>query len=123
MLVFAAAAIALAAVGIYGVIAYSASQRKKEVAIRLALGATQENVFGLVLKQGSALTVVGAAIGLVVAYASGRIVSTSLYQVRASDPVILGVACLVVVGIAVFATIIPAYRAARLDPGHVLRPE
>src|SRR5262249_16641733 len=90
MLVFAAAAIALAAVGIYGVIAYAATQRRKEVAIRLALGATQQNVFWLVLKQGGTLAIAGAAIGLLVAYLAGRVVSSSLYQVRASDPIILG---------------------------------
>ena len=75
MLVFAAAAIALAAVGIYGVIAYGAAQRRKDVAIRLALGATQRNVFSLILKQGGALSLAGAAIGLVLAYFAGRIVS------------------------------------------------
>jgi predicted permease len=123
MLVFAAAAITLAAVGIYGVIAYGAAQRRKDVAIRLALGATQRNVFCLVLKQGGALSLAGAAIGLALAYFSGRIVSSSLYQVRASDPMILGVATLVVVSIALLATVIPAYRCARLDPGRVLRPE
>src|SRR5262249_47966414 len=84
MLVFAGAAIALAAVGIYGVIAYSAAQRQKEVAIRLALGATQGNVFWLVLKHGGLLATIGAIVGLIVAYAAGRTVSSSLYQVRAS---------------------------------------
>jgi ABC-type antimicrobial peptide transport system permease subunit len=123
MLVFAAAAIALAAVGIYGVIAYGAAQRRKDVAIRLALGATQRTVFCLVLKQGGVLSFAGAAIGVVLAYFGGRIVSSSLYQVRASDPVILGVATLVVLSIALFATVIPAYRSARMDPGRVLRPE
>jgi len=123
MLVFAVAAIALAAVGIYGVIAYSTTQRKREVAIRLALGATEREVFWLVLKQGGTLAIVGAAIGLVVAYAAGRIVASSLFEVRASDPMILGAATLVVVSIAILATVIPAYRASRLDPGHVLRPE
>jgi putative ABC transport system permease protein len=123
MLVFAAAAVALAAVGIYGVIAYSATQRKREVAIRLALGATQGNVFWLVLKQGGTLTVAGAGIGLIAAYMAGRIVTSSLYAVSASDPIILGAATVVVIGTAILATVIPAYRAARIDPGHVLRPE
>jgi putative ABC transport system permease protein len=123
MLVFAAAAMALAAVGIYGVIAYGAAQRRREMAIRLALGATHHNVFWLVLKQGGTLSIVGAAIGLLVAFLAGRIVSSSLYEVSASDPTILGAATVVVVSIALLATLIPAYRAARLDPGHVLRPE
>jgi predicted permease len=123
MLGFGIAAVALAAVGIYGVIAYGAAQRQSEVAIRLALGATPSNVFWLTLKQGRTLAVVGATIGLVVAYFSGRLVSSWLYEVRASDPMILGAATTLVVGIALVATMIPAYRAARLDPARVLRPE
>jgi ABC-type antimicrobial peptide transport system permease subunit len=123
MLWFGGAAVALAAVGIYGVIAYGAAQRQGEVAIRLALGATQGNVFWLVFKQGRTMAAVGAAIGLVVAYLSGRIVSSRLYEVRASDPMILGAATALVVGIALLATVIPAYRAARLDPARVLWPE
>jgi ABC-type antimicrobial peptide transport system permease subunit len=123
MLWFGAAAVALAAVGIYGVIAYGAAQRQGEVAIRLALGATQGNVFWLVLRQGRTMAGVGAAIGLVVAYLSGRIVSSRLYDVRASDPMVLGAAAALVVGIALLATVIPAYRAARLDPARVLWPE
>jgi putative ABC transport system permease protein len=123
MLVFGAAAVALAAVGIYGVIAYAASQRRGEVATRLALGATPGNVFWLVLKQGQVLTAVGGAVGLIVAYSSGRLVSSRLYEVHAADPLILGAAALLVVGIAVLATTIPAFRASRLDPGCVLRPD
>jgi putative ABC transport system permease protein len=76
-------------------------------------------VFWLVLKQGGTLAIFGAAIGLIVAYLTGRLVSSSLYEVRASDPLILAAA--IVVGVALLATVIPAYRAARLDPSHVLR--
>ena len=123
MLWFGAAAVALAAIGIYGVIAYSAAQRRGEVAIRLALGATHGNVFWLVLRQGRTMAFVGAAIGLVVAYFAGRVVSSRLYEVRASDPIILGAATALVVGIALLATVIPAYRASRLDPARVLWPE
>jgi predicted permease len=123
MLWFGAAAVALAAVGIYGVIAYGAAQRRGEVAIRLALGATPGSVFRLMLKQGRTMAVAGAAIGLLVAYLAGRVVSTRLYEVRASDPIILGAATALVVGIALLATVIPAYRAARLDPARVLWPE
>jgi predicted permease len=123
MLWFGAAAVTLAAVGIYGVIAYGAAQRRSEVAIRLALGATSGSVFWLVLKQGRLFAVVGATIGLVVAYISGEIVSSWLYEVRASDPMILGAATALVAGIALVATVIPAYRAAHLDPARVLWPE
>ena len=123
MLWFGAAAVALAAVGIYGVFAFGAAQRRGEVAIRLALGATPGKVFRLMLRQGRTMAIVGATIGLVVAYVSGRIVTASLYEVRASDPIILGAATVVVAGIALVATVIPAYRAARLDPARVLWSE
>jgi ABC-type antimicrobial peptide transport system permease subunit len=123
MVCFGAAAVALAAVGIYGVIAYAAAQRQGEMAVRLALGASPGNVFWLMLKQGRTMALVGAGIGLFVAYYSGRVVSSRLYEVRASDPIILGAATMLVVAIALVATLVPAYRAARLDPARVLRPE
>ena len=123
MLGFGLAAIALAAVGISGVIAYGVAQRRNELAVRLALGATPGQVFHLMLHQGRLLAAVGAAIGLVAAYASGRVVSSWLFEVRASDPIILGAATLVVVGMALAATMLPAYRAAHLDPSRTLRPD
>jgi putative ABC transport system permease protein len=123
MLCFGAAAVALAAIGIYGVIAYAAAQRQGEMAVRLALGASPGGVFWLMLKQGRTMALLGAAIGLLAAYYAGRVVSSQLYEVRASDPLILGMATMLVVGIALIATLIPAYRASRLSPAHVLRPE
>jgi ABC-type antimicrobial peptide transport system permease subunit len=123
MMWFGAAAVALAAVGVYGVIAYGASQRRNEVATRLALGATPGNVFWLVLKQGRTLAIVGAAIGVTVAYLSGRIVSSRLYDVQASDPVVLIGATVFVLAMALVATTVPAIRASRLKPSAVLRPE
>lgn len=123
MLVFGAAALVLAAVGIYGVIAFAASQRRGEVATRLALGATPGNVFWLVLSQGRTLAVAGSAIGLGSAYLSGRVVASRLYEVRAHDPLILAAATMIVAGIAIAATAIPAYRAARIDPSRVLHLE
>jgi ABC-type lipoprotein release transport system permease subunit len=123
MVLFGLAALALAAVGIYGVIAYSTAERSNEVATRLALGATPANVFWLIMRQGRLLTGSGAVIGVVVAYFSGRVVTSRLYEVRAADPVILGAAALVVAGFAIMATTIPAYWASRLDPVRVLRPD
>jgi putative ABC transport system permease protein len=123
MLLFGAAAVALAAVGIYGVIAYGASQRRDEVATRLALGATPLNAFWLVVKQGRTLAAIGTAIGLAAAYGAGRIVSSRIYEVRASDPAILGMATALVLGVALVATIIPAWRVSRIQPSRVLRPE
>ena len=123
MLGFGIAAVALAAVGVYGVIAYGAAQRRNEMAIRLALGATSGTVFRLTLAQGRTVAIIGAAIGLAVAYGAGRIISSRLYEVRASDPMILGAAAIVVSGLALVATIIPAYRAARINASRVLRPD
>jgi predicted permease len=123
MLIFGAAAVLLAAVGIYGVIAYAASQRRGEVATRLALGATPGRVFLLMLRQGRWLTLAGAAIGVTAAYLLGRVVASQLYEVRAADPWILGAAVLTVAAIATVATMIPALRSAQVDPSHVLRPE
>ena len=123
MLVFGAAALALAAVGIYGVIAYAAAERRNEVATRLALGATSTSVFWLVLKRGQLLSLAGAGIGLVAAYFTGRVVASRLYEVRASDPVILAAAAILVAVIAMGATAIPSFRSSRVDPSRVLRPE
>ena len=123
MLLFGAAAVALAAVGIYGVIAYGASQRKDEVATRLALGATPFDAFWLVVKQGRTLALIGTAIGLAAAYGAGRIVASRVYEVRASDPAILGAATAIVVGVALIATVVPAWRVSRIEPSRVLRPE
>lgn len=123
MLGFGIAAVALAAIGIYGVIAYGAAQRHNELAIRLALGATPGQVFWLTLKQGRTLALAGSALGLMAAYAAGRLVSSWLFEVSASDPIILAGATAAVAGIAIAATTVPAYRAARIDAAKVLRPD
>ncbi|HEX7778769.1 MAG TPA: FtsX-like permease family protein, partial [Vicinamibacterales bacterium] len=123
MLLFGVVAVVLAAVGIYGVIAYAASQRSGEVATRLALGATPANVFWLMLKQGRTLALIGAAIGLTLAYLAGRVLATQVYQARAADPWILGGATVTVLAIALIATTIPAFRASRLEAARVLRPD
>ena len=123
MLIFGAIAVALAAVGIYGVVAYAVSQRRDEMGTRLALGATPSNVFWLVMKQGGVLAAIGTGIGLTVAYVAGRIVSSRVYEIRSSDPLILGAAVVLVAGIVIGATMLPASRAARLSPSSVLHPE
>ena len=107
MLIFGAVAMLLAAVGIYGVVAYAVSQRRGEMATRLALGATPGSVFLLVMRQGGVLALVGTAIGLAVALISGRIVASQIYAIRASDPLMLGAAIALVVGITALATMIP----------------
>lgn len=123
MLIFGAVAILLAAVGIYGVVAYAVSQRRGEMATRLALGATPGSVFMLVMKQGAMLAGVGTAIGLLIAYLSGRIVASQIYAIRASDPLMLGAAIVLVAAITAVATMIPAWRASKLAPSGVLHTE
>lgn len=123
MMVFGAAALALAAVGIYGVIAYATSQRTGEVATRLALGATRGRVFWLMLSHGRTLTIAGVAAGLILGYVAGRLFANRFYEMRAGDPLILGAAALIVLGIAVVATVIPAARASAVKPSQVLRTE
>jgi predicted permease len=123
MLIFGGVAILLAAVGIYGVVAYAVSQRRGEMATRLALGATPGSVFGLVMRQGAMLALVGTGIGLLVAYLSGRIVASQIYAIRASDPLMLGASIALVAGITALATMIPAFRASRLKPSGVLHTE
>jgi predicted permease len=123
MLIFGGVAIVLAAVGIYGVVAYAVSQRRGEMATRLALGATPGNVFWLVMKQGGTLALVGTAIGLGVAYLSGQVVASRIYAIRASDPLMLSASVALVVAITVVATMIPAWRASRLKPSGVLHTD
>jgi putative ABC transport system permease protein len=123
MLLFGIAGIALAAIGVYGVIAYAVAQRVREAAIRLALGATPAEVFWLTFVRAQAIAVAGGLGGLVLAYPAGRILASTLYEVRAADPVILVSATLLVGIVAVFATVLPARRAARVDPIVALRAE
>jgi predicted permease len=123
MLIFGGVAVVLAAVGIYGVIAYAVAQRRDEMATRLALGATPTGVFWLVLRQGGTLALIGTAVGLATAYISGQIVASQVYAIHASDPLTLSTAIVIVVGIAVAATMIPAWRASKLSPANALHPE
>jgi predicted permease len=123
MLIFGATALVLAAVGIYGVIAYASAQRLGEIATRLALGATPAEVFWLMMRRGQGLASVGVAIGLASAYVGGRTVASMVYGVYASDPIVLASATVVVVLITWVATAIPARRAARIDPILALRAD
>jgi putative ABC transport system permease protein len=119
--VFAATALALAAVGIYGVISYSVTQRTSEIGIRMALGAGRESVLRLVVGDGMALAGMGIAIGLVGGLAVSRLLASLLFGVSASDPFVFGVTAIVLAAVALCATSIPALRAARIDPGDSLR--
>jgi putative ABC transport system permease protein len=123
MIFFGVTAIALAAIGVYGVFAYSISQRTREVAIRLAVGATPAEVFRLTFVRGQLIAVAGVLGGVILAYSAGRILAGTLYEVRAADPLILASSTLLVASVAALATVLPARRAARIDPVVALRAE
>jgi predicted permease len=114
-------ALALASVGLYGVMAYAVNQRNQEIGIRMALGARQPDVLGLILKQGMALVGIGVTVGLVAALAVSRLVSSLLYGISATDPTTFIGVSLILVAVAFAASYLPAYRASRVDPLLALR--
>jgi putative ABC transport system permease protein len=121
--VFAALALLLAAVGLYGVIAYAVAQRTRELGVRIALGATRRNVLALVMGQGARLVVAGACIGLVGAFALSLVVASLLYGVQPPDPVTFLAAPIVLVVVALLASWLPAWRATQVDPLVAMRVE
>jgi putative ABC transport system permease protein len=120
---FAAVALSLAAVGVYGVMAYVTSQRVPEIGIRMALGATSGDVFKTVLGEGFKLTMAGVIAGLAGATALTRVISSFLYGVGVTDPVTFASASLLLIAIALLACYSPARRAAKTDPVKALRAE
>src|SRR6266849_312892 len=121
--IFALIAVSLATVGIYGVLAYSVSQRRHEIGIRMSIGARRSDVLWLVVGQGMLLTFIGVAIGVTGAFVLTRFLSTLLYEVRPTDPATFVVVPLLLAGVALLACYIPARRAMRVDPMVALRYE
>jgi putative ABC transport system permease protein len=121
--VFAGIALLLGAIGIYGVMAYSVSQRTQEVGVRVALGAGRREVLTLVLKQGVTLALVGVTVGLIGAVALGRVLAHMLFEVGSRDPWTLGGVAALLTGVALLACYLPARRAAKVDPVEALRYE
>jgi len=119
-LVFGAVALLLSAVGIYGVLAYLVALRSREIAIRIAIGSSARAVFGLVFGEGAALVGAGLLAGALGALALRRSVDGLLFGVRATDPLVIGAAVLLLVAVALLACTLPARRATRIDPVAVL---
>jgi putative ABC transport system permease protein len=118
---FAATTLLLAAVGLYGVMAYSVALRRTEIGIRAALGATPKTLFGEVTREGVYLAAAGAAVGLLVALGVTRLLRTMLYGVPPGDPVTFLLAALVLIAVAAVASALPGMRAASMDPVKILR--
>jgi putative ABC transport system permease protein len=121
--VFAAVALVLAAVGIYGLMSYAVEQRTQEIGIRMALGAGQGNMMKLILGQGMLLAAIGIAIGLAAAYGLTRVLAGLLFGVKATDPLTFSLVAVILATVALIAAFIPARRATRIDPILALRNE
>ncbi|HWO01007.1 MAG TPA: FtsX-like permease family protein, partial [Blastocatellia bacterium] len=121
--VFAGAALLLAATGIYAVISFSATQRTHEIGVRLALGAAHGDVLKLIVGQGMAPALAGLGVGLIASLGIGRVLSSLLFEVSASDPATFVTVSVILAGVALGACLVPARRATKIDPMVALRRE
>jgi len=119
--VFGLLALGLASIGLYGILAYTVSQRQREIGLRMALGASHPNVLRMIVKEGMSLVAIGVVIGFAAALLAGRLLSRMLYGVGAADPVSVAGAALVLGGVALLACYLPARWATRVDPLVALR--
>jgi putative ABC transport system permease protein len=120
---FALLALLLAAVGIYGLMAFTVSQRTQEIGLRIALGASPNNVTGLIVREGSILAFIGLALGIGGAVLVGRTMQSTLYGVQALDLFVLATVAIILFATALLASYLPARRAAGIDPMQALRTE
>jgi len=120
---FALVVLTLSAIGIYSVMASFVVQRTREIGVRMALGATAPVVHRMVFRQGMMLTLIGVAIGLVLAAASSRVIKGMLYEVTPADPITFGMVSAMLIAVAAVAVLVPSLRAARLEPVEALRAD
>ena len=123
LVIFASLALLLAAIGIYGLMAYSVQQRTQEIGIRMALGASAQDVRKMVVRQGMALALAGVIIGVAAALGVTRLMASLLYGVTPKDPIAMTSVALLLIGVALAATYLPARRASQMDPVESLRYE
>jgi putative ABC transport system permease protein len=116
-------ALVLSTVGIYAVLAYSVEQRRREIGVRMALGAERRHVLGLVVGHGMVLALVGIALGVAGSYGATRVMASMLFGVTATDPMVFATMTGALAAVALAACYIPARRAARIDPAVALRSE
>jgi putative ABC transport system permease protein len=119
--IFGASALLLAAIGIYGLMAYSVAQRVREIGIRMALGADRRTIRGMVVWQGMRLALAGIVLGVGAAFGLTRLIASSLYGVKSWDPAVFITVPVLLTAVALLATWVPALRASRLDPMKALR--
>ena len=117
---FAVVALFLSAIGVYGVLAYSVAQRQRDFGVRMALGGTSGDIFGLVLRGGLRVVAAGLGAGLIVAFFVGRLMHAQLFDVAPLDPIVMLGGTLTLTVVALCASIIPAWRASRISPNVAL---
>jgi ABC-type antimicrobial peptide transport system permease subunit len=123
LLLFAISAWLLAGLGVYGVVTYSVVQRRQEIGVRMALGAQRANIYRQVLREGLSPVIAGAVLGIAIAFAGARLIASLLYQVNAFNPWIAAFAAISLLLAGVAACLLPARRAASVDPMQALRSE